>query len=79
MSGMLQGVWDSVFEGGVNSPTHQLMNWSFYGLFITLAVLIFISGGNPHVIALLLLSIGLFLSINWFISELRKEDARKEK
>lgn len=80
---MLQGVWDSVFEGGVNSTTHRLMNLSFYGLFATLTVLALVTRGNVHVIALLVLSAGLFVSVNWcvptayrFISELHR--ARKE-
>lgn len=83
MSSTLQGVWDSVFEGGVNSPTHRLMNLSFFGLFGTLLLLLILTGGNLHVVALLALAVGLFLSINWcvcayrFVSELRREQERK--
>ena len=72
---MLQGVWDSIFEGGVNSTTHRLMNLSFYGLFATLAVLALMTRGNVHVIALLVLSAGLFVSVNWCVALLTGSSA----
>lgn len=61
----LEGVWESVFHEGVNTPTHRVMNLAFYGLFITLVGLLLVSGSNGHVMALLLLSVGLFVSVNW--------------
>ncbi|WFC96192.1 hypothetical protein MBRA1_002848 [Malassezia brasiliensis] len=71
----LESVWESVFHEGVNSPTHRIMNMAFYGLFITLTGLLLASGGNGHVLALLVLSVCLFMSVNWFIAEL--EQAKK--
>lgn len=61
----LESVWESVFQEGVNSPTHRIMNMAFYGLFITLSGLAIASGGNGHVLALLVLSVCLFMSVNW--------------
>lgn len=81
-----EGVLDNIFHEGVNSTTHELMNWIFYALFASLSTLLLASGFNLHVLALLVLAIGLFLSINWyddrsharFISEIRREAERKE-
>ncbi|WFD48639.1 hypothetical protein GLX27_003309 [Malassezia furfur] len=71
----LESVWESVFHEGVNTPTHRIMNMAFYGLFITLIGLLLASGGNGHVLAFLVLSVCLFMSVNWFIAEL--EQAKK--
>ena len=43
----------------------NIMFYTFYALFATLLFMIFMTGGNPHVIALLLLAICLFASIRW--------------
>ena len=43
----------------------NIMFYTFYALFATLLFMIFVTGGNPHVIALLLLAICLFVSIRW--------------
>ena len=75
MAGMVQGVWDSIFEGGVNSTLHRLMNLSFYGLFATLAVLALMTRGNVHVIVLLVLSVALFAAVNWCVALLTGSSA----
>lgn len=41
------------------------MNFSFYGLFLVLSILVFLTNYNPHVIALLTLAVGLWMSVNW--------------
>lgn len=64
----LERVFDNIFHEGVNSQTHNVMNWVFYGLFVTLVLLLIVTGGNIHVAALLLLSLALFLSINWYVT-----------
>ena len=77
---------DNIFHEGVNSTTHELMNWIFYALFACLSTLLLASGFNLHVLALLLLAVGVFLSINWsvyhsdrrFISAIRREAERQE-
>jgi hypothetical protein len=43
------------------------MNYSFYALFVTLIGMLFLTGGNIHVCALFGLSVGLFLSIKWWV------------
>lgn len=43
----------------------KLMFYAFYMLFATLATMVVMTGGNLHVVALLLLSISLFLTIKW--------------
>lgn len=63
----LESVWESVFHEGVNTPTHRLMNMAFYGLFITLTGLLLALGGNGHVLAFLVLSVCLFMSVNWYV------------
>ncbi|CDS07513.1 hypothetical protein LRAMOSA01462 [Lichtheimia ramosa] len=50
----------------------KLMFYAFYMLFATLATMVVMTGGNLHVVALLLLSISLFLTIKWFITEMDK-------
>lgn len=55
----------SVFEPGTNSGLIRAMNYSFYSLFVTLLLMVYGTKGNVHVCALLVLSVGLFLSIKW--------------
>lgn len=43
----------------------QIMFYTFYALFATLLFMIFITGGNPHVIALFLIAVCLFITIKW--------------
>ena len=59
------GLFNSVFSPAYNTVAQRIMNFSFYGLFAVLAMLVFLTSGNPHVIALLTLSIGLWMSVNW--------------
>lgn len=60
-----ENLFNSIFSPEYNTVPQKIMNFSFYGLFIVLAFLIFITNYNPHVIALFTLSIGLFISVNW--------------
>ncbi|KAI9313602.1 ER protein Pkr1-domain-containing protein [Dichotomocladium elegans] len=48
----------------------KLMFYAFYMLFATLAIMVVMTRGNIHVIALLLLSICLFITIRWFMAEM---------
>lgn len=67
-SGLLADVIDSVFTPGTNSGLVSAMSYSFYGLFLVLLCMLFLTGGtNGHVWALLGLSLGLFVSIKWFV------------
>ncbi|KAI8336439.1 ER protein Pkr1-domain-containing protein [Choanephora cucurbitarum] len=57
----------------------NIMFYTFYALFATLLFMIFMTGGNPHVIALLLLAICLFVSIRWFITEMEHAKRQQQK
>jgi len=48
------------------------MNLSFYGLFVTLAGLAYVTSFNKHVLLLSAVAVALFLSIQWFIVELKR-------
>lgn len=67
MASLLDGVWESIANGGVTTPTHRLMNAAFYGLFATLFALLILSKGNIHVLALFVLAVGLFIAVNWYV------------
>jgi predicted lysophospholipase L1 biosynthesis ABC-type transport system permease subunit len=56
----------SIFEPGTNAGLVQAMSYSFYALFVTLAAMLVLTGGSIHFWALLVLSVGLFLSIKWY-------------
>jgi hypothetical protein len=51
--------------GYTASGVIQIMFYTFYALFATLLFMIFITGGNPHVIALFLIALCLFVTIKW--------------
>ncbi|SPO32562.1 related to PKR1 - V-ATPase Assembly Factor [Ustilago trichophora] len=70
-----EGLFNSVFSPEYNTVAQRIMNFSFYGLFVVLFILIFLTNYNPHVIALLTLAVGLWMSINWFMKELAKMPA----
>ncbi|GAK65624.1 uncharacterized protein PAN0_009d3842 [Moesziomyces antarcticus] len=74
-----EGFWadlfNSVFSPEYNTVPQRLMNYAFYALFVVLAILVFLTSYNPHVIALLTLALGLWMSINWFMKELAKMPA----
>jgi hypothetical protein len=65
--GVLSDVVNSVFEPGTNAGLIKAMSWSFYALFATLLGMVWLTGGNWHVVSLLGLSIALFLSIKWCV------------
>lgn len=64
---MLSDVISSIFTPGTNSGLIQAMSYSFYALFVTLFGMVLLTGGNGHVVALLGLSVGLFVSIKWCV------------
>ncbi|KAK0554798.1 hypothetical protein OC845_000620 [Tilletia horrida] len=72
MPSFIDSVFESILQPGANAPTVHLMNISFYALFLCLAGLAFMTSGNIHVVFLLVISVGLWASINWFVSELAK-------
>ncbi|EST09481.1 Endoplasmic reticulum, protein Pkr1 [Kalmanozyma brasiliensis GHG001] len=70
-----EGLFHSVFTPEYNTIPQRIMNFSFYGLFVVLFVLVFLTNYNPHVIALLTMAVGLWMSVNWFMKELAKMPA----
>ncbi|KAI5481462.1 Pkr1p [Pseudohyphozyma bogoriensis] len=69
--GILASVIDSIFTPGTNTGLVQAMSYSFYALFVTLIGMLFLTGGNIHIWALLGLSVGLFASIKWFLEQIK--------
>lgn len=63
--GFFPDLFNSIFSPAYNTVPQKIMNFSFYGLFFVLFVLIFLTNYNPHVIALLTLAVGLWMSVNW--------------
>lgn len=58
-------IFDSLFQPGLNTPTRNIMNFAFFGLFITLGALAILTHGNGHVLALFAISVALFASVQW--------------
>lgn len=64
--GLVEDIINSIMTPGYTaSGVIQLMFYAFYALFATLAAMVVMTGGNAHVIALLLLAICLFVAIRW--------------
>ncbi|KAJ3264219.1 hypothetical protein HDU77_009058 [Chytriomyces hyalinus] len=74
-SNILEEVWMSVFTPGVNSRVVMVMDVCFYALFFVFFGMLVITGGNFHVIFLILITACLFISVKWFIAELKKAEA----
>ncbi|GAA5815225.1 hypothetical protein MFLAVUS_008731 [Mucor flavus] len=66
--------------GYTASGVIQIMYYTFYALFATLIFMMVMTRGNPHVIALFLIALCLFVTIRWFIAELEysKRQDKKE-
>ncbi len=73
----MDALFNSLFQPGLNKPLHNLMNFTFCALFLVLATLVFLTGGNIHVIALLAIAFGLWLSVNWWVSAERLAKSHK--
>lgn len=72
----------SLLEPGVTSEHKQVFNVVFILLFIFLTLAIAFGGGNIHLIFLLILAAGVFVSIQWFLgatSALEKEEEKEAK
>ncbi|KAJ3140819.1 hypothetical protein HK100_008990 [Physocladia obscura] len=69
---LLEEVWLSVFTPGINSKVILVMDICFYSLFLCLFGLLIVTGGNFHVVFLLIISFCLFASVKWFVAESKK-------
>lgn len=78
---MFQAIVESIFEPGVNSQLLRAINIIFLCLVLVVIFLLAAYGFNIHLLVLLILTTGLLLSINWFVSELwrSEKDAEVEK
>ncbi|KAI9285693.1 ER protein Pkr1-domain-containing protein [Umbelopsis sp. AD052] len=69
--GLVNDIIESIMTPGYTpNSVIQLMYKAFYALFFTLFLLLIGTSGNLHVLALLIISICLFLSVRWFINEM---------
>ncbi|KAI8577211.1 hypothetical protein K450DRAFT_253428 [Umbelopsis ramanniana AG] len=69
--GLVNDIIESIMTPGYTpNSVIQLMYKAFYALFFTLFLLLLGTNGNLHVLALLIISICLFLSVRWFINEM---------
>ncbi|KAJ3238793.1 hypothetical protein HDU81_007182 [Chytriomyces hyalinus] len=78
-SNILEEVWMSVFTPGVNSRVVMVMDVCFYALFFVFFGMLVITSGNFHVIFLILITACLFISVKWFLAELRRVEADSAK
>lgn len=71
MASFITGLWESVFQPGTSPQLILATHLSFTALLITLAWLIFVTSGNIHFIMLFVIATLLWITVIWFISELK--------
>ncbi|KAG0670784.1 SMK killer toxin resistance protein [Maudiozyma exigua] len=71
MASFITGLWESVFQPGTSPQLILATHLSFSALLITLAWLIFVTSGNIHFIMLFIIATLLWITVIWFISELK--------
>ena len=69
---MLQEIIDSIFTPGSNKSVKAFTCVVFVLLIFVLFGMIFLTNFNIHVIVMFFLSIGVFVSLVWFMYELEK-------
>lgn len=67
---MFEAIVESILQPGVNSQLLIAINVAFVCLLVVLTFLLVTFGFNIHLLMLIIISSGLLLSINWFVSEL---------
>lgn len=67
---MFEAIVESTLQPGVNSQLLTAINIAFVCLLVVLTFLLVTFGFNIHLLMLIIISSGLLLSINWFVSEL---------
>lgn len=63
---MVEGVVSSIFEPGTNPQLVRAMRYSFFALFATLAGMLVLTRGDWHILAMLVMSLALFVSMTWY-------------
>ena len=71
MASFVTGLWESVFQPGVSPQLILATHISFTALLATLGWLIFVTHGNIHFIALFIIASLLWITVIWFIAELK--------
>jgi len=56
----------------------KAMNLAFYGLFLSLFGLAFVTSWNVHVLALSAVAVALYASITWFVAELGRVQEQQQ-
>lgn len=69
-------LWKSILTPGVTPVLVQATHFSFASLIIVL-IFMLVSTKSLHFVALLLIASGLWASITWFVSEIRKMEEEK--
>lgn len=64
-------LWNSVFQPGVTPQLIVATHVSFTALLLTLSWLIYATKGNIHFIALTTIALLLWITVIWFIQELK--------
>ncbi|VEU21695.1 DEKNAAC102277 [Brettanomyces naardenensis] len=68
----VEDLWKSVFEPGTNPTLIRATHVSFVMLVLSLSWMIYTTG-SIHFINLLIISLLLWASVTWFVSEIQKE------
>ena len=74
MASFITALWESVFQPGTSPQLILATHLSFVALLITLAWLIFVTHGNIHFIMLFIIAALLWITVIWFIQELKSAE-----
>ena len=69
---MLQEIIDSIFTPGINSSVRLFTCVTFVLLILVLFGMLFLTNFNIHVLVMFCLSVGVFVSLIWFMYELEQ-------
>mmetsp|Transcript_9939 Transcript_9939/g.14927 ORF Transcript_9939/g.14927 Transcript_9939/m.14927 type:complete len:102 (-) Transcript_9939:158-463(-) len=75
---LAEDVVNSIFQKGVNHGTIKVLNYVILALIASIGLSVVTGTANIHVYVLLGLSIGLLLSVNFFVGILVDADKSKE-
>ncbi|EDO14815.1 hypothetical protein Kpol_339p2 [Vanderwaltozyma polyspora DSM 70294] len=79
MSNFFVQLWESIFSPGTTPQLIIATHASFFALLLTLASLIYTTGGNIHFIIMFALASVLWLTVIWFIYELQSVQLKSNK
>ncbi|GMM54703.1 Pkr1 protein [Maudiozyma humilis] len=71
MSSFVTGLWESIFQPGTSPQLIAATHISFAALLATLGWLIAVTHGNIHFIMLFIIASLLWITVIWFIAELK--------